>query len=416
MMKYVVIGNSAAGIAAVEEIRKNDSEGKITVISDEPYKTYSRPLISYYLKGKVKDENMYYRDSDFYEKLNVETVFGKKATKIDEKAKKVYCGKESYEYDKLLIATGSVPFVPPVEGAQGRDNVYTFLKWDDAKALGQAIKKDSKVVVIGGGLIGLKAAEGAHHYTDNVTVVELSDRVLATILDSVAGEMISKKLEQNNISCILGDTGVEFDGKKLTLKSGKILDCDILIIAVGVRANDSLAREIGIETGRGIICNECQETSIKDIYAAGDVAESYDVTDGKRKILALLPDAVKQGKVAGSQMSGGDKKYVGGYPMNAIDFFGDYITTCGVINPPEGEGYEVRVEKDDNSYKKMVTKDNLLAGYILINQPNLSGILTNMVSDKVALDSLEGDIFESFGLMSYNAPTRYKKLHGGDAQ
>lgn len=416
MTEYVIIGNSAAGIAAVEEIRKNDSEGRITVISDEPYRTYSRPLISYYLKGKVEEKNMYYRDEDFYEKLSVTPVLGKRATKIDNKKKKVYCGDEAFPYDKLLLATGSVPFVPPVEGADKCGNVYTFLKWDDAKALKNDLKPDSKVVVIGGGLIGLKAAEGAHKIASSVTIVELADRVLATILDADAGAMISKKLEENGIKCILNDTGVKFDGEKLYLKSGGELECSTLIIAVGVRANAALAKDAGLEAGRGIVCNEYQQTSDPDIYAAGDVSESFDITDGNRKVLALLPDAVKQGRTAGSHMSGGSKKYDGGYPMNAIDFFGSYITTAGVINPPSDGGYEVRAVKTEDTYRKMVTKDNHLAGYILINQPNLSGILTNMIAEKTELDTLNGDIFEDFSLMSYNSAVRYRKLHGGDAE
>ncbi len=414
MKKYVIIGNSAAAVSAAEEIRNNDKDGKITMISDENRSTYSRPLISYYLKGKVKEANMYYRPTSFYEDLNIEPVLGKRADRIDPKKKIVFCGEEEYPYDKLLIATGSVPFVPPIEGTEGRDNVYTFLKWDDAEALKKRLKKDDKVVVIGGGLIGLKAAEGAHHYSDSVTVVELSDRVLATILDPEAGKMISDSLSENSINCILGDTGVKYDGEKLTLKSGKELLCTVLIIAVGVRANIGLAKDIGLETGRGIVTDDCQRTSDPDIYAAGDVAESFDVTDGKKKILALLPNAVKQGRAAGSHMSGGDIRYEGGCPMNAIDFFGNYITTCGVINPPENEGYEVRVKKGDGKYTKMVTKDNCLAGYILINQPNLSGILTSIAVGKVKLDTLEGDIFEDFGLMSFKADVRYRKLHGGD--
>lgn len=412
-MKYVIIGNSAAGIAAVEEIRKNDAKGEITVISEENYSTYSRPLISYYLKGRTEEKNMYYRPSGFYEKLRVTPLLGKKATKIDPKAKKVYCGREAFPYDKLLIATGSVPFVPPIDGTD-KNKFYTFLSWDDAKALKEVLTKESRVVVIGGGLIGLKAAEGAHKIAESVTVVELADRVLSTILDNDAGAMISNALEKNRINCVLGDTAESFDGKSVRLKSGGVLPCDVLIVAVGVRANANLAKDAGAEVARGIVTNEYQETAVPDIYAAGDCAESLDITDGKRKILALLPDAVKQGKVAGSRMSGGDKRYDGGCPMNAIDFFSNYITTCGVINPSEGEGYLVKCKKGENSYRKMVFKDNRLVGYILINEPNLSGILTTMIADKVATDTLENDIFEDFGLMSYNASIRYKKLHGGD--
>lgn len=415
-MKYVIVGNSAAGIAAAEEIRKNDKKGSVTVISDEPYAAYSRPLISYYLKGKVKDKNMYYRKPGFYDELGIDNVTGQRVDRIDRKEKAVFCGDKKYPYDKLLLATGSVPFVPPIEGTEGRDNVYTFLKWDDAKALKENLKESDNVVVIGGGLIGLKAAEGAHKICESVTVVELSDRVLATILDPRAGGMIASKLAENGICTILGDTGVKYDGETLYLKSGKELSCTALIIAVGVRANAFLAKDAGLSVNRGIVTDDTQQTSDPDIYAAGDVCESYDITDGQRKILALLPDAVKQGRVAGSRMSGGDRRYEGGYPMNAIDFFGNYITTCGVINPPADAGYEVKVSEDGHTYEKMVFKDNRLAGYILINRPEKSGILTSIVADRVELDTLEGDIFEEFGLMSFKEDVRYRKLHGGDAK
>src|SRR5659263_379798 len=153
-MKYVIIGNSAAGISAAEVIRKNDSNGTITIISDEPFNTYSRPLISYYLKNKVAKERMYFRDEKFYEKMNIDTVLGKKVVRIDVETKKVIMEDDTFfKYDRLLLANGSVPFVPPIENLNNQGNVFSFMKWQDSIEIKEYAKKEHKVVIIGLSLI-----------------------------------------------------------------------------------------------------------------------------------------------------------------------------------------------------------------------------------------------------------------------
>jgi NAD(P)H-nitrite reductase large subunit len=417
-MNYVIIGNSAAGIPAAEAIRKNDKKGKVTIISNEPFKTYSRPLISYYLKGKVSDDRMRFRNEDFYEKNNIEAILGKEAVKVDPKRKKVELEDGTkLPYDKLLLATGSVPFVPFIENAQDKGNVYTFLKWQDAIDLKKAAKKESRVVVIGGGLIGLKAAEGLAKLCDDVTVVELADRVLATILDKEAGAMVSENIENHGIKVILNDTAVKAVGEKnvtaLELKSGKKLECDILVIAVGVRPAADLAKSCGAEVGRGVLVDEAMQTTVPDIYAAGDVVEGYEVLSGQNKILALWPSAVEQGKTAGDRMSGGNRVYSGGFALNAIDFFGQRIMTSGIINPSEDEGFEILLDKNENSYKKLVIKDDRLYGYILINCPEKAGMYTDLIRRGTPLSELSGNILEDIGLLNFSPAARKEKIYGG---
>ena len=172
-MDYVIIGNSAAAVGAIERIRKNDRSGKITVISDEVHTCYSRPLITYYLADKVKNAGMCYRDKSFYAKNKVKTLLGKKVVSISTSRKKVELddGKD-ISYDKLLITTGGKPFVPPIKGAD-KENVFTFTIFDDAIALKKLVPKIKRAVVIGGGFIGLKTAEALAEVGVKVTIVEL---------------------------------------------------------------------------------------------------------------------------------------------------------------------------------------------------------------------------------------------------
>ena len=417
-MKYVIIGNSAAGISAAEVIRKNDSKGTITIISDEPFNTYSRPLISYYLKNKVAKERMYFRDEKFYEKMNIDTVLGKKVVRIDVETKKVIMEDDTFfKYDRLLLANGSVPFVPPIENLNNQGNVFSFMKWQDSIEIKEYAKKEHKVVIIGGGLIGLKAAEGIHSTCEDVTAIDLASKLLTTILDDKAGEMVSNHIINNGIKCLLNDTVVSVQGtdkvESVTLKSGAVLPCDLLVLAVGVRPNTALALTAGIKVSRGVMTDNYMLSSVENIYAAGDVSESYDILDGVSKVLALWPNAVYQGKVAGDQMSDGKTTYDGGFAMNAIDFFGMRIMTCGLINPPEDE-YEIATYVEDGKYKKLVVKNDQLKGFILMNYPHRAGIYTSLVRNGDKLSELNGNVIDDIGLLNFTPEQRKIKIFGSD--
>ncbi|MBR5091085.1 MAG: FAD-dependent oxidoreductase, partial [Ruminiclostridium sp.] len=182
--EYVIIGNSAAAAGCIEGIRETDKTGSIAVISDEKYHIYSRPLISYKLKGDVTEKQMNYRPADFYKANGVETMLGKKAVSVDSKAKEVELeGGEKIGYEKLLLATGSKPFVPPMDGLDTVKNRFCFMKMDDVKGIEKAVRKGAKVLIVGAGLIGLKAAEALEHYDCDMTVIDLADRILPSILD-----------------------------------------------------------------------------------------------------------------------------------------------------------------------------------------------------------------------------------------
>ena len=286
-MNYVIIGNSTAAVGCIEQIRKTDRKGKITVISDEPYHTYGRPLISYYLLGRVDAAHMGYRPADFYEKNGVKTLLGVRAEKIDPAAKKVLLqGGKSVSYDKLLVATGSRPFVPPMEGYDTVKEKFTFMTFADALALEQALSPEKDVLIVGAGLTGLKCMEGILARVKSVTVVDLADRLMPSALDEYGAGIIQRQLEGMGVKFYLKNAVARFDGNTAHLKGGETLPFDILVVAAGVRPNVELVKGAGGEVARGIVTDDRQRTSLPDVYAAGDCTESYDITSGTRKILA----------------------------------------------------------------------------------------------------------------------------------
>ena len=406
-MNYVIIGNSAAAIGTISGIREFDSTGKITVISDEKYHTYSRPLISYWLQGKVSDKNIYYRPKDFYEKNGVETVLGKKVTKIDTANKAVILDDGlSIPYDKLMVATGSKPFVPPMNGLD-KVHYHTFMSYDSVKAIRSEAKEGMKVLIIGAGLIGLQAAEALSAYHAKITVVDMADRILPSILDVRAGQKMQKHIEEQGVKFILGTSAEEFTERSAKLKNGSTVDFDMLIIAVGVRPNTELISDAGGKVDRGIITDMTQKTSLDSVYAAGDCTVSYDASSDAEKILALLPNAYMQGEVAGRNMAGREFYYVNAIPMNAIGFFGLHIITAGSY---EGEEY---VEETENTYKKLVFRENMLKGYILMGDVKRAGIYTSMIKERIEIDEVDVDMLKDKPqMMMFGKARRLDKLGG----
>lgn len=418
MKKYLIIGASAAGFACAEEIRKNDKSGTVTVLTKEGYLPYSRPSISYYLKGVVKEKDMFLRKPAYYKDNAIEIVTNAEVKAIDRKAKTVKAGRKTYSYDKLCLCMGSKPFVPPMKNVLGKENALTFLDLESTKAVKAKANKNTRAVVIGAGLIGMKAAEGLSKVCKSVDVVELSPRILPSILDSKSSKGVKKYIEENgHIVFHLGDTVTEAKskGNKITsviLKSGRELQCDLLILAVGVRPETSLAETAGIKVDRGIIVNnETMLTSDKSIYAAGDCTVSTDMLDGSKKIIALWVNAVQQGKIAGSQMSGGNETLGGSYAVNAIDFYGLRICTCGLINAA-GEQYKDIIKRDGDKYKRLIFEGNKLVGFVLINSSENAGIYTSLIENQIDLSTLDGDITDTPSLFLFDKATRQSKLKG----
>ena len=404
--KYLIIGNSAGAIGGVTGIRREDTDGSITIISAEKHHTYSRPLISYWLEGKVSQEKMIYRDEDFYEKNACEVILGTKAERIDVQKKQVYlAGGGSVTYEKLLVATGSVPFVPPIKGRETAKNTFTFTTMDDAAGVGEILDKNSKVVILGAGLIGLKAAEAVVGQCAGVTVVDLADRVLPSVLDTESAEIIEAHLTSQGMVLKLETSITEIGDMEVTLSDGELLPYDILILAVGTRPEMSLVEQAGGKVERGIVTDDHQQTSLKDIYAVGDCTQSYDITSQTAKNMAILPNAYLQGEVAGQNMAGGSAVYEKAFPVNSMGLLGLYMLTAG---SRIGESITV---KTDESYKKFYTKDGVLKGYIIIGNCDRGGIYTDMIREQTPLETVDMEmLIKEPGLMAFNPGERYAKL------
>ena len=406
-MKYAIIGNSTAAIGAIEGIRQVDSDGEITVISKEIYHTYSRPLISYLLNGKTDEQKMRYRDDGVYTKMNGHPILGNAVIPLDDNLQQVILDDDTtVRYDKLLVATGSRSFVPPLEGLESVKKQTTFMSLDDAKSLESMITLASKVLIIGAGLIGLKCAEGISKKVDKITVVDIADRILSSILDDEGAKKVQEHMEKQNIEFIL-NTGVEkFYKNTAILSNGEQISFDVLVLALGVRPNVDLIKSIGGKVQSGIVANELQETTIPNVYAAGDCCESFDISKEEKRVLALLPNAYMQGECAGINMAGGKKIYGKAIPMNAISFFGLHIITAG--------SYEEEIyTRNDVIYKKLFVKDGVLKGYILIGNVEKAGIYTSLIREKIPIEDIDFELIcKAPGLMAFSKAERSKKLGG----
>jgi NAD(P)H-nitrite reductase large subunit len=417
-MRYLIIGNSAAAVGAVEAIRHYDRQSPITIVADEPHHVYSRPLISYLLGGTVDEARMHYRPEDFYERYGVETMLGVEVTRIDVRAKTVsLVGGGQVGYDRLLIATGGKPFVPPLPGANLL-GVYTFTTWQDARRIDRYIE-DNRVesaLVVGGGLIGLKTTEALIERGIAVTVVELADRILSTTFDRTASKMAESILRQHKVDVRTGTTVEEITGRAgrvdhVVLRDGERSNCDLVIFAIGVRPNTGLVPEdSGIAIERGICVDRHMQTTIEGVYAAGDCVQAYDMLIDACRPIAIWPNAYRQGYVAGCNMAGVGRNYEGSFPMNSIEVCGVPTISVGLTDPPRDEDHEIidKYDRDALVYKKLVLYHNQLVGAIFVGDIDRAGIYTGLIRDRVDVRPFKEHLLSgSFGLISL--PRDYRK-------
>ncbi|HRU07379.1 MAG TPA: FAD-dependent oxidoreductase, partial [Candidatus Brocadiia bacterium] len=367
---YFIAGNSAAAVAAIEGIRKHDPKGTIALCSDERYRAYSRPLISYLLEGRVNPEGMYIRPEDFYRRNGVKTFLNKPAVALDLKARtaKLKDG-SAIRYGKLLLATGGTPFVPPIQGAPRR--TQTFTCWADATQLEKAAAKGTRALVLGAGLIGVKVTEALLRRGCEVTVVELAGGVMAQALDATSSEMAGECLRDMGANVICGATveRLETRGKDkvAVLRGGVEILHDLFICAVGVRPNAGLAKEAGLEVKRGVLVDERMRTSDPHVYAAGDVSEGADLLLGEKRPIPIWPSASLQGRAAGANMAGAEVKYAGGFAMNSVQINDVPFISAGVL---ESKDHRVevmeRLTASKRCYRRILIRDGRIIGFVVV--------------------------------------------------
>lgn len=418
-MTYLIIGNCIAAIGAVEGIRRIDREGPITVLSKEPYPAYGRPLIAEYLKGKRSRDDLNLRPPDFYDRNDVTIHLVTTATQVSEgkKTVKVDDGK-THLYDRLLLSTGGIPIRPQITGDQG-PGIFNFQTIDDADRIVEASRRTREWVVIGGGLIGLKAAESLYDRGMKVTIIELADRILSMAFDDMASRIISRRLDEIGINIVTENTVDEIlrDSrnriKGVRLRDGKIIPCGAVVMAIGVAPDKKLAEGTSIKTGRGVLVDEYMETSVSGIFAAGDVAEAKDWHFASWRVVPIWPNAYRQGQVAGKNMAGQRVPFSGSIPMNSVSFYGIPTVSMGVTIPPDEKGYDVMMEKAEGKglYRKLVLKDRCLVGAVFVGKIERAGLLTGLIRDKVPVEGFKDRLLkEDLSLLDLPIELRKERL------
>jgi len=462
---YLIIGNSAAGLAAAESIRKNDKKGQINVCSSESHFNYSKPLITYYLAGKLGIEKLYSKDRNFYTENNISLNLNSEIVDVstEEKTATTVDGVE-IKFNKLLVASGGKPIIPDIrikveksadsesinkeiinerntkeadkarrsrtdfsigaaenlkKSLPGLNGVFTFTTLDEAAALKKYIEdnKINSASILGGGLIGLKTAEALLELKIKVNIIELEDRILSASFDSTASEMITRKIEDSGSRIFTGSTIDEIyvrAGKitSFSLRSGKRIPCGLLVVAVGVSPNTEMLKNAGIRLENGILVDKEMKTSNDNIYAAGDAVKSCDILTGKEKNIAIWPLAVKQGSVAGSNMSGGKASYNGGFFMNSVEILDIPVISIGLSNLEEGTTDGIKIYRDynpdRNQYRKVIVRDDRIIGAILAGSIERAGIYSGLVSNQIDISGIEKNIVrEDFGIIQL--PADYRK-------
>ncbi len=363
-MQYVIIGNGVAGTTAAANIRKFDSEGKIIIISDEPYPFYSRIRLPEFLSNAVDDKSLILKKDTWYIENRIDLVLNTAVTDIDVPGKKVIASDSTtIKYDCLLIATGGLSFVPPIPGTD-KKGVFTLRTLNDAIAIKEFAKQsNNRVILLGGGVLGLEAGNGLRKAGNYISVVEFFPRILPRQLDPPGAEILKAQLESTGFKFYLGAKSREITGadkvEALVLEDGTLIDCDMILISAGVRYNPLLALKLGLPVEKGVIVNNKMETGIPDIYAAGDLIQHNGIFYG------IWSAAEKQGEVAGINMAGGNSEYHGTIISNTLKVAGIDICAAGDIDA-EGMKDSILFKDTDNYiYKKMVVRNSTIVGTIL---------------------------------------------------
>jgi len=393
-VRYVIIGGSAAGINCCEVIRDIDKKGSITLISEEKTSLYSRCLLTYLIGGKINKERLLFKDKDFYKTRNIETLHGIRAVSINTETKEVGLdNKKSAKFDTLLIATGASPKRLDIPG-EDKKGVFGLRSLKDAEGIISMLDSVDTAVILGGGLIGLRDAYALRLRGKKVKVIVKSPQILSQMVDKEAASIIEKKLAKEGVEVMKGLAATRINGNDsvggVTLDDKSELPCQMVIIGKGVQANTGLAAGAGIKIKDGIIVDNRLQTSQKDIYAAGDVAEAVDAITGSKKINAIWPVAAEQGKVAALNMAGRDTTYDGSSMMNSTDFFGLATISIG-ITKPKGPGYEELkyMDKRRDIYKKVVLKDNIICGTVLVKRIANAGVYGALIAKRIDVSPIK---------------------------
>ncbi len=365
-MKYLIVGNGVAGTTAAAAIRKTDSTGEIWMITEEAHPFYSRIRLMEYISGEVDLPKLQIKNQAWYEENKIQLALNSRVADIDPAAREIVTPDgRKFSYDKLLLATGAVSFLPPIKGSE-KQGVFTLRNIQDAEAIKKYARGKSKALLIGGGLLGLEVGNSLRKAGLTVSVAEFFPRLLPRQTDPACAGLLKGRLEQMGFVFYLGVVSKEILGEEtaqgLLLEDGRRIPADLVIVSAGVRPNMALAQKLGIKVGKGIPVTDRMETEIPGIFAAGDAIEHRGVVYG------IWSAAEQQGEVAGTVMAGGSLTYNGTTFSNQLKVVGIDLLAAGDIDP-DGK-LESFVEQDDQAgtYRKLVVKENRLAGVLLFGK------------------------------------------------
>ena len=394
-MDYIIIGNGVAGTEAAKAIRQRDPSAEIKIFTQDHYPFYSRPRLPELLAREVGVEEIFVHNCEWYHKNKIQLYLNCTVKNIDTKNQKItLADKSNFTYNKLLLALGSSSVLPPIEGINTIEGVFTLRSVEDVLTITKRAALSKTVTLIGGGLLGLESGNGLGKLGLSVTVVEFFDRLLPRQLDGEGSVILQKQMEDIGLKFFLGaqSKSIKNSGstKILELKDGRVIESNFILVSAGIKPNITLAQETGISVNKGILANDRMETNITHIYAAGDVAEH------KGRIYGIWPAAQRQGVIAGSNMAGGNEMYMGTVPSTSLKVAGIHLTSMGDILTEDKTVEQVKVKNSSkNTYKKLFIKDGKLVGAIFLGDTKNAYEMGQLMEKKVDVSKYKEKILET---------------------
>ena len=393
--KYLIIGSSHAGVSALDAIRLQDKEGSLILVTQESCLPYSPTILPYVLSGQAQPEKVFLRDQQSLDSLSVVFKPGAKVVAVDGSSRQVTLQSgEKIKYEKLLLATGAAPKLPPVQGLQAVPH-HVLRTLEDALGLRSKIRKGGTALVMGAGLIGLHAAENLAKGGMKVVVVEALSQVLPGYFDEEVSQIICKAFSDNGIKIRLNEKVSRVEGgdgeTALSLVSGGSISAGLIVVATGVQPRVEVLAGSGVEVDQGILVDERMRTNVGGIWAAGDVAQARGFFESSKILNATLPNAVEQGRIAGMDMVEDPalKGYQGAVSLNTYRFFGHRAFSVGMIKAEAGCEVEKVVVPESFKYQKLVFKEDQLVGASGINSDLDPGIMVQLIRRKAYLGDVK---------------------------
>lgn len=399
--KYLIVGSSHAALEAVNAIRMHDAEGSLTVVTRDPHLPYSPTVLPYVVSGKSAPERVFLRDEEFFERNNVSfrRNAGLAALHADANTAELADG-STLGYEKLLLATGASPVIPPIPGID-RVDYHVLRTLDDATGLNAAIAGANNAVVLGGGLVGMHAAENLVKAGAKVTIVEMGPTVLGGYFDAAASGLIEAAFREAGATVLTGRRVVGLaksaTGATVTLANGDTLDADLLLVATGVKPDVGYLNGSNIAFEQGIVVDDQMRTNIDNVWAAGDCVQAKHFFAPRKQVNAILPSATEQGRIAGMAMAKdpGIKAYAGGVPLNTYHFFGRHAISVGSSEVPEGGDVVTRFDEANGRYLKIIFDGGRLTGIFGINEYFDGGIMWQLILRRIDLTEVRDRFVEN---------------------